>query len=152
MKIGQKIGSLKVLKINGNKAECQCTCGSITPIYLSELESGKTTNCGTCHLRKKGRLKRQSRRPEMNTPEYKKWRNAVYKRDKKKCRCCDSGFRINAHHLNGWNWAINQRYDVDNGVTLCYSCHDSFHFFFGRGNNTREQFVYFLYTYYGKIL
>jgi hypothetical protein len=150
MKPGQKFGNLTILKIVGNKAECSCTCGSITQVYLSEIE-GKT-NCGQCYIRKRGRIKRPSRRPEMNTPEYKKWRTAVYRRDKYKCRCCDSGFRINAHHLNGWSWAVNQRYEVNNGVTLCYSCHDSFHFFFGRGQNTRDQFVFFLYTYYGRHL
>lgn len=152
MKPGQKFENLTVLKIEQNKAICSCTCGSITPIYISELESGKAINCGTCYIRKRGKIHRPSRRPEMNTPEYKKWRNAVYRRDKYKCRCCDSGFRLNAHHLNGWSWSINQRYEVDNGVTLCRSCHDSFHFFFGRGANTREQFIFFLYTYYGRHL
>lgn len=47
---------------------------------------------------------------------------------------------MNAHHLNGWNWCEEGRYDVDNGVTLCESCHLDFHNKYGYGNNTEAQF------------
>lgn len=152
MKIGQKFGNLTVQKIIQNKAECKCSCGCIVLFYHTELESGNTINCGMCYLKKRGKIKRQGIRRNMYSPEYKKWRNAVYKRDKYKCVACGSGYRLNAHHLNSWDWAVQQRYDVENGRTLCHSCHDSFHFICGRGKNTREQFIFFLYTYYGKIL
>ena len=154
MKPGQKFGQLTVQKIIENKAECSCKCGCSALIYISELESGSAVNCGMCHLKKKGRGKRQAvgRRDEMFTEPYKKWRFDVYKKYGFKCVCCESKTRLNAHHLQSWDWAIHLRYDVENGVCLCYNCHNAFHNLFGRGANTKDQFIFFLFTYYGKHL
>lgn len=70
------------------------------------------------------------------------WRINVFKRDNYTCQCCsdDRGNNLNAHHLNGYNWDIENRLNVENGVTLCDDCHTSFHKTFGYGNNTKEQF------------
>lgn len=66
----------------------------------------------------------------------------VYQRDNYTCQCCGmkSNGNINAHHLNGYNWDIEHRIDVNNGVTLCEDCHKNFHDAYGRGNNTKEQY------------
>ncbi|WP_051827403.1 HNH endonuclease [Metabacillus indicus] len=73
---------------------------------------------------------------------YDKWRVAVYDRDRYVCILCgDSrGGNLNAHHLDGYNWCKEKRIDVDNGVTLCKSCHFDFHDIYGYGANTRNQF------------
>jgi hypothetical protein len=74
--------------------------------------------------------------------EYIKWRKAVYERDKYTCQCCgEIGGNINAHHLNGYNWHISGRTDVNNGTTLCENCHNDFHLIYGFGDNTKEQYV-----------
>lgn len=83
-------------------------------------------------------------RPEIITNEYKTWRRKVYVRDKFKCVLCNSKSRLNAHHLDGWSWCIPGRYDKNNGVTLCYMCHEKFHAIYGKGKNTRGQFEMFL--------
>lgn len=59
-------------------------------------------------------------------PVYKEWRSKVYKRDEFKCQMpgCDSRFRIQAHHIKKWSSAAMLRYDVENGITLCRSCHE----------------------------
>ena len=65
----------------------------------------------------------------------------VFKRDNYTCRCCGKDTHNNvSHHLDGYNWCIEKRLDVDNGVTLCESCHKEFHSIYGYGNNTKEQF------------
>lgn len=75
------------------------------------------------------------------TYEFKQWVKQVYKRDNYTCQCCGArGIRLNAHHLDGYNWSVHKRTDVNNGVTLCESCHNDFHDAYGRGNNTKEQF------------
>lgn len=77
--------------------------------------------------------------------EYKKWRIEVYKRDNYTCKCCgQTKGGLNAHHLNGYDNFKSQRYDVNNGVTLCKDCHKEFHKIYGKGNNTKEQFEEFL--------
>lgn len=69
-----------------------------------------------------------------------KWRNSVFERDRYRCTVCNASSGLNAHHKDGWNWCVERRYDVTNGVTLCKDCHVSFHSMFGFGNNTEEQF------------
>lgn len=86
-----------------------------------------------------------------NSVLYDQWRTKVFERDKNKCRLCGKKGRINAHHIDGWNWAIGLRYSVENGITLCAKkggCHDKFHSIYGRGNNTRYQFYEFVFTYF----
>ena len=58
-------------------------------------------------------------------PVYKEWRISIYKRDKFKCQMpgCSSKKYLNAHHIQKWASASMLRYDIDNGITLCRSCH-----------------------------
>lgn len=64
---------------------------------------------------------------ERNTPEYKLWRLSVYQRDKFRCRKCGQKVcrhrKINAHHIRSWANYPTLRYNVNNGITLCYTCH-----------------------------
>lgn len=63
----------------------------------------------------------------INLPEYKEWRNAVFKRDGYKCQECGGGRNIQAHHIKSWAKHPESRFDVDNGVTLCIDCHANQH-------------------------
>lgn len=64
---------------------------------------------------------------ERNTPEYKLWRLAVYQRDKFACKKCgkklSKGRKIQAHHIRRWSDFPELRYNVNNGITLCWDCH-----------------------------
>jgi len=60
-----------------------------------------------------------------------------------KCDICGVGRNFNAHHMNGWHWAVEERFDLNNLVCLCHGCHIAFHIEFGRKNNTREQYLAF---------
>lgn len=64
------------------------------------------------------------KRPELSTPEYKTWRAAVFKRDKRTCKMCGAKrVSIQAHHIKRWADHPYLRYDVNNGITLCNKCH-----------------------------
>ena len=59
-------------------------------------------------------------------PVYAHWRKSVYKRDSHKCQmpgCSYRGKKLNAHHIKKWAEAAYLRYDLDNGITLCWKCH-----------------------------
>ena len=71
-----------------------------------------------------------------------KWRLDVFKRDDFTCQVCgdNNGGNLVAHHLNGYNWDTDNRLNIENGITLCNTCHLNFHHNYGYGNNTIEQF------------
>lgn len=65
-----------------------------------------------------------------NSYRYKKWRNEVIKRDQK-CMHCGSTEKLEAHHIKPYARYPNLRYEVDNGMTLCKSCHKEHHRIYG---------------------
>lgn len=64
---------------------------------------------------------------QRNMPEYIKWRSAVYERDGYKCQECGATDSLNAHHIKAWATHPELRFDIDNGVTLCFDCHAKIH-------------------------
>ncbi len=55
---------------------------------------------------------------------YKLWREAVFKRDDYTCQECKKrGGKLNAHHVKPFSLFPELRYVIDNGLTLCISCH-----------------------------
>lgn len=92
------------------------------------------------------------RRSRRKDKAYLKWCKQVKERANYTCDCCKhKGFEKSgmiAHHLDGYKWCKEKRYDVENGVCLCVLCHKKFHSSpknggYGKGNNTREQYEEF---------
>ena len=79
-----------------------------------------------CHLWKGGiSLKnRTERRNIMSSLEYKLWRKSVFERDNFTCVFCGqvSG-DIEADHIKSFSSHPELRFAIDNGRTLCHSCH-----------------------------
>jgi hypothetical protein len=169
---GKRFGRLLVMSDSKERASseilwfCRCDCGKRTKVRTSSLKRGFTKSCGCLNkeiIRENIKKLHQNMKGE-NHPQYNpdktdeerlmgryvigdsivKWRNEVYKRNNYTCQSCYSiGGRLNAHHLDGWNWCKEQRFNVENGVTLCEDCHNDFHKVYGRGNNTKQQFEEF---------
>ena len=81
-----------------------------------------------------------------NDPKYISWAKAVKVKFDYKCIICFAdGNRVylESHHLNSWDWDIQNRYNLDNSACLCEFCHKKFHQIFGYGNNHKYQFEQF---------
>lgn len=57
----------------------------------------------------------------------KTWAKNVKKRDKYSCKKCGSKKQITAHHILPWRDHPNQRFNINNGITLCRECHLKVH-------------------------
>jgi len=63
-----------------------------------------------------------------NSPEYKKWRTAVFVRDHFTCQHCgkEAG-SLEAHHIIPFSTDKSLRLEITNGITLCVKCHKQEH-------------------------
>lgn len=136
------------------KMKYVCKCGRENEITLNhflygdnfckeckrEALSGSNHYLWNPELTEKERSENKSRNSK---GKFKTWRLAVFKRDNFTCQKCSSrkSGTLNAHHLDGYNWCKEKRTDIDNGVTLCETCHSEFHMLYGWGDNTKEQYT-----------
>lgn len=59
----------------------------------------------------------------------KQWSKDVRGRDGHKCIGCGAKGKLHAHHIKPWKEFPELRYDIENGVTLCPTCHQKAHDF-----------------------
>lgn len=70
---------------------------------------------------------------ELREPQKKSlaWRNQVLLRDDFECKKCKTSWSLEAHHIYSYKHEPDLRYDINNGITLCFDCHKQFHKLFG---------------------
>ena len=57
-----------------------------------------------------------------------KWQDSVLSRDSATCQHCGvSGVEMHAHHIKPYKEYPELRYEISNGITLCYKCHWAVH-------------------------
>lgn len=164
--VGIKFNMLTVLKISdstvkGNiRLDCICDCGALITVNSGDLKNGNTKSCG-CWRRyissaRSGPnnhwynhdLSEEERVHRRATTKYNTWIRNVKDRDNYTCQIC--GFKgskhdgkIQAHHLNSYKLFPDERNVVDNGISLCNTCHKAFHSFYGKITN-KEQLLQFI--------
>lgn len=135
-----------------NYWKCKCICGNETFVHTHYLMSGRVKSCGCLRIEiiKNGRynwnpeITEDERVMRRNFPKYTEWKKQVKIRDNYTCQITNvKGGKLCSHHLDGWNWCKEKRYNLDNGITLCDEVHNLFHNLYGMGDNTKEQFLEF---------
>lgn len=156
--VGKIIGRWKILKCCNKKNkynyvlyECLCECGSLKELPTNCLD-GRSKSCGCLHreltrARYTNFKKRSKRRAGLNSATWRRLVKYIKIRDNNKCSLCDGNFKLTPHHLNGWNWYIQGRYDEENLILLCDYCHNDFHSIYLKGNNTLFQFLEYIQNY-----
>lgn len=131
----------------------KCVCGNNSKIKLPAFKYG--ARCRECFIKRNSgsnnhnwnpNLTDEDRMRNRNYPEYVEWRSKVYKRDDYTCQACgERSGDLEAHHKDSHHWCKDRRTDVENGETLCSSCHAlgeyGFHRIYGYKNNTEQQYV-----------
>lgn len=71
----------------------------------------------------RSKIKKKERPSEAET-----WGRDILYRDDFTCQIChEVGNNLNAHHIKSWKDYPDDRYDLDNGITLCFECHKWVH-------------------------
>lgn len=152
-KITVKVEDLKPNSSIKVDTECDC-CGKPSRMlyqgYTKHLHNGfiycrdcalKIFNSGENHPLWNPNLTEKERMEGRHYPEYTNFIKLVMDRDNYTCQCCGQEHGdIEVHHLDSYDWCVEKRNDVTNGITLCNKCHKSFHSYYGYGNNTKQQF------------
>lgn len=160
---GCKLLSTEYINIH-SKLHYICKCGNENWITLADFMNGH--DCRHCGNRKISIFNKTQRKyisgeehpnwdhskskeeREKNRwlHEQKIWRKIIYERDNYTCQRCgdDRGGNLVAHHINSYDWCKDERWNIDNGITLCNKCHKEFHGIYGYGGNTRKQFEEFM--------
>jgi 5-methylcytosine-specific restriction endonuclease McrA len=86
-------------------------------------------------------------------PEYKVWRSQVFERDNWTCMTCQSKGYVTAHHIKSFASILRENsikntlqalecsllWDINNGVTLCETCHSLTDNYRGRNKTDRNR-------------
>lgn len=148
---------------------CKCDCGKEVVVRGNHLTIGKTKSCGCLksevhskrmkgnknwnHIHKgkehpnyNPELTDEERIANRDTTDNINWRKSVYERDNYTCQKCKKRGNqdINAHHISNYSNDEDNRYNIDNGITLCVKCHKEFHKKYGLRNNNLSQIKEFL--------
>lgn len=126
--------------------------------YLRDIAATVAYNfvCPTCGRENQRRLKGEEHpnwkggvtteaQVLRKSPAYDEWRTNVYEKDNYTCQCCGKhGGRLVAHHIKDYATNEDLRLEPDNGMTLCFECHDStvpgsFHNLYGTHGKTPEE-------------
>lgn len=93
----------------------------------------------------RSKIKKSRYNASERTGEITWWRNSIYRRDDYTCqKCGERGGKLRAHHIENWADNPDKRFELDNGITLCKSCHDELHSKFGYRKVTKKDLEEFM--------
>ncbi len=135
----------------------RCICGKTKESTWDNFKKfgGKCRSCGLYtgggkragpkhHWYKHGETSIDRGERRLNGTLLSKWRRKILKLFNGCCDICSAKEPVmHAHHLNGYYWDIENRFNEQNGALLCACCHKKFHKIYGKGKNTKEEYLEF---------
>jgi len=94
--------------------------------FKRRVAAAQNVSSGDKHWNWKGGVTPLNQRTR-TSGEVNAWRLAVFHRDHYKCRICEETKDIQAHHINSWAAFPEDRFVLENGLTLCAPCHKQYH-------------------------
>ena len=142
--VGQKFSRLTVIgeaecrgKLQQSFWLCKCDCGNETKVSTSNLNKKNTSSCG-CLWREKISgsnciwWKGGTTKPNdiiRRSPVHRQWTKAVKNKYNNTCqKCWKTKGRMCAHHLWSFHKYVDKRLDINNGICLCWDCHERYHY------------------------
>lgn len=154
--IGKTFGKLIVVKKSNEQSMwlCKCDCGNEVICRSTSLKSGSTKSCGCFRKEKlsgensrywKGGVTKENKENKKNYSFFLiKWSKNIKERDNNECKKCKKTEKLHAHHIINILFDITKILDINNGITLCETCHKNFHKIYGKLKNNNEQLEKFL--------
>jgi 5-methylcytosine-specific restriction endonuclease McrA len=149
---GQRFDMLLVIGFDCKKNgisfwNCICDCGNAVSLRTSYLKSKYKDRCCGClckgrgmptkgnrHWNWKGGISSENRNIR-NSLDYRLWRTSIFERDNYTCQECGAyGGKLNAHHIKSFADFPEERFNMDNGITLCDDCHEKTENYRGKAN------------------
>jgi hypothetical protein len=96
------------------------------PDWVEKVRLARNTPSGENHWNWKGGATSINQR-ERTSSDSSSWKLAVLHRDGYSCRICGCKDNLHAHHINSWSEFPEDRFILANGLTLCSSCHKTYH-------------------------
>ena len=153
---GQKFNRLTILSFDYVKNKnyywlTLCECGNKKSINSRSFKTGRVYSCGCYNKEITQKIKipkiiaimktrtgenhpnwdpTKSNKERLTTRKYEMsvLRKKTLKRDNYTCQCCSQkGGTLNAHHILLFSKHVVVRYDLNNLITLCYTCHKQYH-------------------------
>jgi len=172
-KIGEVNGYLTVIALSENRSGkyqhprwiCLCKCGNFTEVTTGNLRKSragvKSCGClqkevamsltGDSHPGWKGGASSPVQMLK-GTVKYRNWREAVFARDDYTCKKCNArGGKLHPHHIMPKADYLDLMFDIDNGVTLCASCHREYHSINGTQNIDPSTFDVYMEAEYAMV-
>ena len=114
-------------------------CGRKIPVRKDHLKDRNLTYCRKCVAKRNGKSGKEH--PNWKggiTSDYEKaraklkiskWHHKIFKRDNYTCQICgdNKGGNLESHHIFSFINYPEERYNLDNGITLCSRCHHLIH-------------------------
>jgi len=111
LQLYNRMGSLSGRYNGENRLYCSNECKDLCPIY------GQRINYKDNNITK----------PDTSRPVQPELRQMVLERDNYTCQICGSSEDLHCHHITGVEINPVESTDIDNCITLCYTCHNKVH-------------------------